>query len=170
MDVSSSNLDVDDADEAEAAASLRALRPRSSRRGSWDSVESRWSARVGGGNATPSVISGTRATSLGGGSASAVNRATSIKIKAFEQDGISVSEDKSEEMFVDHMESDHVENDHGDTMKVEKESAKSLSVQEIVIPAIALESVTPPASSKPAPIQETDANIPVMQPAPLADA
>jgi hypothetical protein len=170
MDVSSSNLDVDDADEAEAAASLRALRPRSSRRGSWDSVESRWSARVGGGNATPSVISGTRATSLGGGSASAVNRATSIKIKAFEQDGISVSEDKSEEMFVDHMESDHVENDHGDTMKVEKESAKSLSVQEIVIPAIALESVTPPTSSKPAPIQETDANTPVMQPAPLADA
>jgi len=168
MDVNSSNLDVDDMEEAEAAASLRALRPRSSRRGSWDSIESRWSARVGGGNATPSVISGaTRATSFGGGSAVAGNRATSIKIKVLEQDGISVSEDKMEGTSVDHM-----DNDHGDTMKVEKESTKSLGLQGIVIPAIALESVmpTPLASSMPNPIQETDANTPVMQPAPLADA
>lgn len=171
MDVSSSHLDVDDVDEAEAAASLRALRPRSSRRGSWDSFESRWSARVGGGNATPSVISGaTRATSLGGGSAAAVNRATSIKIKALEQDGISVSEDKTEGTFVGHMENDHMEHDHSDTMEVEKESPKSSSLQGIIIPVIAPESVTPPASSKSTPIQETDADTPVMQLVPLADA
>ncbi|KAJ7638635.1 hypothetical protein FB45DRAFT_903416 [Roridomyces roridus] len=38
-------------------ASVRALRPRSSRRGSWESEASRWSARVqqGGGAGTPSV-------------------------------------------------------------------------------------------------------------------
>ena len=165
MDVNSSHLDVDDVDEAEAAASLRALRPRSSRRGSWDSFESRWSARVGGGNATPSIISGaTRATSLGGGSAAVANRATSIKIKSLEQDGISVSEDKTEGTFVD-----HVENDHDGAMEGEKGSAKSSSPQGIVIPAIALESVTLPASSKSNPIQGIDANTPVMQPVPLAD-
>jgi len=166
MDVSSSHLDVDDVDEAEAAASLRALRPRSSRRGSWDSFESRWSARVGGGNATPSIISGaTRATSLGGGSAPPVNRATSIKIKALEQDGISVSEDNAEGTFIGDM-----EGDHGDTMGLERTSAKSSSLQGIVIPAISLEIVTPPASYQSNPIQETDAKTPVMQPVPLADA
>ena len=163
MDVNSSHLDVDDADEAEAAASLRALRPRSSRRGSWDSFESRWSARVCGGNATPSVISGgTRAMSLGGGSVAVANRATSIKIKSFEQDGISVSEDKTEGAFVG--------NDHDDTIEVERESPKSSSPQGIIIPAISLESVTPPPSSESYPIQGIDADTPVMQPVPLADA
>ena len=176
VDVSSSHLDVDDVDEAEAAASLRALRPRSSRRGSWDSFESRWSARVGGGNGTPSVVSGaTRATSLGGGStaAVAVNRAANIKIKALEQDGISVSEDKSEETFDHDMEDglgDAMELEKLSSAEKEKESAKSTSTHGIVVPAIAVEGVTPPASSKPNPIQENDAKTPVVQPLPLADA
>ena len=166
MDVSSSHLDVDDVEEAEAAASLRALRPRSSRRGSWDSFESRWSARVGGGNATPSIVSGaTRATSLGGGSVAAVNRTTNTKIKALEQDGISVSEDKTEGTFTDDM-----EDGHGDAMDREKERTMSASPQGIVVPIIAVEGITPPATSKPNPIQETDAKTPVVQSVPLADA
>ena len=118
---------------------------------------------MGGGNATPSVISGaTRAMSLGGGSAAVANRATSIKIKSLEQDGISVSEDKTEGTFVG--------NDHDDAMEVERESAKSSSPQGMVIPAIALERVTPPPSSESCPIQGIDADTPVMQPVPLADA
>jgi hypothetical protein len=176
MDVNSLHLDVDDVDDAEAAASLRALRPRSSRRGSWDSFESRWSARVGGaGNATPSIVSGaTRAASLGGGSAPAVTRTTNIKIKALEQDGISVSEDKTEETFDD----DDVEGDRGDgTMDLEKEagverereSVESASLQGVAVPVIAVEGVMLPASAKPNPIQENDAKTPVVQPVPLAD-
>lgn len=39
-------LDDDRLDERDADASVRALRPRSSRRGSWESEASRWSARV----------------------------------------------------------------------------------------------------------------------------
>lgn len=68
-DVNSSHMGMED-DEVEVAASVRALRPRSSRRGSWESEESRWSARVGSGlpNAgAPSVVSGmTRPSSVGG--------------------------------------------------------------------------------------------------------
>ena len=172
MEVNSSHLDVDDVDDAEAAASLRALRPRSSRRGSWDSFESRWSARVGG-NVTPSIVSGaTRAASLGGGSMT-VNRPTNIKIKALEQDGISVSEEKTEGSF-----DDDTEDEHGETVEPEKESRaekeqesiKSASVQGIIVPTIAVEDVRPPSSSKQDPIQETEAETPVVQPVPLADA
>lgn len=172
MEANSSNLDADDVDDAEAAASLRALRPRSSRRGSWDSFESRWSARVGG-NATPSIVSGaTRAASLGGGSTVGVNRAANIKIKALEQDGISVSEEKTERAFDDDM-----EDEHGEIMEPEKESraekerenTKSASVQGIIVPTIAVEGIGPSASSKPNAIQETDTKTPVVQPVPLAD-
>jgi len=171
MDVNSSNLDVDDVDDAEAAASLRALRPRSSRRGSWDSFESRWSARVGGGNATPSIVSGaTRAASLGGGSTAPVNRATSIKIKALEQDGISVSEEKTEGAFDDDIDDEHgeIREPERTESRAEKESTKSASIQGIIVPTIAVEGVMPP--SKPNPIQETDTKTPIVQPVPLADA
>jgi len=77
-DVNSSHMGMED-DEVEVAASVRALRPRSSRRGSWESEESRWSARVGSGlpNAgAPSVVSGmTRPSSVGGQS---VTRSLSV--------------------------------------------------------------------------------------------
>lgn len=42
-------------EERDADASVRALRPRSSRRGSWESEASRWSARVQAGTGTPSL-------------------------------------------------------------------------------------------------------------------
>ncbi|KAF9008868.1 hypothetical protein BDQ17DRAFT_1349102 [Cyathus striatus] len=45
----------DDLDERDVDASLRALRPRSSRRSSWESEVSRWSARVPQGMGTPSL-------------------------------------------------------------------------------------------------------------------
>lgn len=44
----------DDLDERDADASVRALRPRSSRRGSWESEVSKWSARIRVG--TPSLV------------------------------------------------------------------------------------------------------------------
>jgi hypothetical protein len=52
-----SNLAGDDdrLDDRDADASLRALRPRSTRRGSWESEASRWSARIQVGTGTPSV-------------------------------------------------------------------------------------------------------------------
>ena len=50
-------LDVDRDMYGDVDASVRALRPRSSRRGSWESEASRWSARLGG--ASPSVGPGT---------------------------------------------------------------------------------------------------------------
>lgn len=40
-------------DDRDVDASVRALRPRSSRRGSWESEASRWSARLQGGQGTP---------------------------------------------------------------------------------------------------------------------
>jgi hypothetical protein len=43
----------DNLEERDVDASVRALRPRSSRRGSWESEASRWSARIQGG--TPSL-------------------------------------------------------------------------------------------------------------------
>ncbi|KAG6911666.1 hypothetical protein DXG01_007916 [Tephrocybe rancida] len=46
--------DDDRLEERDVDASVRALRPRSSRRGSWESEASRWSARVQGGG-TPSL-------------------------------------------------------------------------------------------------------------------
>ncbi|KAJ8456112.1 hypothetical protein ONZ45_g18817 [Pleurotus djamor] len=42
-------------DERDFDASVRALRPRSSRRGSWESEASRWSARIQPGPGTPSL-------------------------------------------------------------------------------------------------------------------
>jgi hypothetical protein len=42
-------------EERDIGASVRALRPRSSRRGSWDSEVSGWSARIGQGPGTPSL-------------------------------------------------------------------------------------------------------------------
>ncbi|KAG6837930.1 hypothetical protein H0H93_008324 [Arthromyces matolae] len=42
-------------DERDVDASVRALRPRSTRRGSWESEASRWSARVPPGTGTPSL-------------------------------------------------------------------------------------------------------------------
>ncbi|KAG9055439.1 hypothetical protein FS842_002179 [Serendipita sp. 407] len=67
-DVNSSHTGLDD-DDVEVAASVRALRPRSSRRGSWESEASRWSARVGSGTqgiGSPSIVSGmTRPPSVG---------------------------------------------------------------------------------------------------------
>lgn len=47
-----------DDDDRDIDASVRALRPRSSRRGSWESEASRWSARVhgGAGPGTPSLM------------------------------------------------------------------------------------------------------------------
>lgn len=44
----------DDLDERDVDASVRALRPRSSRRGSWESEVSKWSARIRVG--TPSLV------------------------------------------------------------------------------------------------------------------
>ncbi len=44
----------DDLDERDVDASVRALRPRSSRRGSWESEVSKWSARIR--VATPSLV------------------------------------------------------------------------------------------------------------------
>lgn len=46
--VGDGDLDLDGGAEREVDASVRALRPRSSRRGSWESEASGWSARVGG--------------------------------------------------------------------------------------------------------------------------
>lgn len=43
-------------DERDVDASVRALRPRSSRRGSWESEVSRWSARIQPGPGTPSLV------------------------------------------------------------------------------------------------------------------
>ena len=69
-DINSSHMGMDDDDGETAEASVRALRPRSSRRGSWESGESRWSARVGSGlpnMGAPSIVSGmTRPSSIGG--------------------------------------------------------------------------------------------------------
>lgn len=69
-DISSSHMGMEDDDGETAEASVRALRPRSSRRGSWESGESRWSARVGSGlpnMGAPSIVSGmTRPSSIGG--------------------------------------------------------------------------------------------------------
>jgi len=45
-----------DDDDRDIDASVRALRPRSSRRGSWESEASRWSARLQGGPGTPSLM------------------------------------------------------------------------------------------------------------------
>jgi hypothetical protein len=47
--------DEDRHEERDVAASVRALRPRSSRRGSWESEASRWSARDQLGTGTPSL-------------------------------------------------------------------------------------------------------------------
>ena len=47
--------DDDRLDDRDIDASVRALRPRSSRRGSWESEVSRWSARIAGGPGTPSL-------------------------------------------------------------------------------------------------------------------
>lgn len=103
MASNSSHLDVDDGEEAEPAASIRALRPRSSRRGSWESIDSRWSARVGG-PGTPSVTSGitgvTRAASIGGNSNTGVTRHSSVgKLKLLgvtdEHDGQSTQDTAS---------------------------------------------------------------------------
>lgn len=48
--------DDDRLDDRDIDASVRALRPRSSRRGSWESEASGWSARIaGGGPGTPSL-------------------------------------------------------------------------------------------------------------------
>ncbi|GLB33615.1 hypothetical protein LshimejAT787_0104990 [Lyophyllum shimeji] len=43
-------------EERDVDASVRALRPRSSRRGSWESEASRWSARIQAGAGTPSLV------------------------------------------------------------------------------------------------------------------
>lgn len=43
-------------EERDFDASVRALRPRSSRRGSWESEASRWSARIQAGPGTPSLV------------------------------------------------------------------------------------------------------------------
>lgn len=43
-------------EERDVDASVRALRPRSSRRGSWESEASRWSARIQQGTGTPSLV------------------------------------------------------------------------------------------------------------------
>ncbi|KAJ3502944.1 hypothetical protein NMY22_g18419 [Coprinellus aureogranulatus] len=48
--------DEDRLDDRDVDASVRALRPRSSRRGSWESEVSRWSARVQTGPGTPSLV------------------------------------------------------------------------------------------------------------------
>lgn len=75
-DVNSSHMGGEDEEFEEATASVRALRPRSSRRGSWESEESRWSARVGPNAAAPSVNSGvTRPVSI---SATSIARSLSI--------------------------------------------------------------------------------------------
>ncbi|THV03292.1 hypothetical protein K435DRAFT_774981 [Dendrothele bispora CBS 962.96] len=47
--------DDDRLDDRDADASVRALRPRSTRRGSWESEASRWSARIQIGTGTPSL-------------------------------------------------------------------------------------------------------------------
>ncbi|KAH6915262.1 hypothetical protein BKA70DRAFT_1258490 [Coprinopsis sp. MPI-PUGE-AT-0042] len=54
QDGESTSQFVDD-DDRDIDASVRALRPRSSRRGSWESEVSRWSARVIPGGGTPSL-------------------------------------------------------------------------------------------------------------------
>jgi hypothetical protein len=53
VDAESTSHDIlEDYERGDVDASVRALRPRSSRRGSWDSEASGWSARVGGGPIT----------------------------------------------------------------------------------------------------------------------
>lgn len=47
--------DEEPLDDRDVDASLRALRPRSTRRGSWESEASRWSARIQAGMGTPSL-------------------------------------------------------------------------------------------------------------------
>lgn len=78
-DVSSSHIDIDETveedGEGDVEASVRALRPRSSRRGSWESGESRWSARVPGSLAGASSAAG-RPGSMGG--ESLLGRSTSV--------------------------------------------------------------------------------------------
>jgi len=101
-DVNSSHMGNDD-EEGEVAASVRALRPRSSRRGSWESEESRWSARVGSGMpniGAPSIISGmTRPSSIGGQSVARSLSIGRLKIGlgVTDADGRRVGEEKDDD-------------------------------------------------------------------------
>ncbi|KAE9410252.1 hypothetical protein BT96DRAFT_912489, partial [Gymnopus androsaceus JB14] len=52
---SQNDNDEEALDDRDVDASLRALRPRSTRRGSWESEASRWSARIQVGTGTPSL-------------------------------------------------------------------------------------------------------------------
>lgn len=136
MASNASHIEGDDGDEAEA--SIRALRPRSSRRGSWDSLESRWSARVGGGGVgTPSIASAvTRAASIG--PHSIVTRRTSLgKLRLLgvtdEVEGRSMDERTAAAPSVETLE--HHPVDEGTTL-------------DIAVPSIAVEVSTPPAFQK----------------------
>lgn len=74
-------------DERDVDASVRALRPRSSRRGSWESEASGWSARI---QQTPGTPSLTREKS--------VWTANSVKTGAFSADNLEVEQEAPDDV------------------------------------------------------------------------
>lgn len=144
-------------DEGEFAASVRALRPRSSRRGSWESEESRWSARVGSGMpnvGAPSVVSGsgmTRASSIGGQS---VARSLSIgKLKI----GLGVSDHEGRKQGD---EKDQEEEDDDDDDASIKPSDSGFNSQQFNPPLSSPNDATITASKSPVPAGEEDDPLP----------
>ncbi|KAF8623439.1 hypothetical protein AX15_006381 [Amanita polypyramis BW_CC] len=88
-DVESTSIvigDDDRLDERDLDASVRALRPRSSRRGSWESEASGWSARIQQVPGTPSLL---REKSLW--------TANSAKTEGFSADNVEVGQDEQSE-------------------------------------------------------------------------
>jgi len=81
---STSIVEEDDRlDERDLDASVRALRPRSSRRGSWESEASGWSARIQQSPGTPSLAR-----------EKSVRTANSVKTGAFSADNFEVEEEE----------------------------------------------------------------------------
>jgi hypothetical protein len=90
--------DDDRLEERDVDASVRALRPRSSRRGSWDSEASDWSARVAGGGTSSYVRERSLRTSNSvrtDGQCSAENEETEEPIGNENAEGTSQSETHS---------------------------------------------------------------------------
>ncbi len=86
-DVESTSIvgEDDRLDERDLDASVRALRPRSSRRGSWESEASGWSARILQSPGTPSLAR-----------EKSVRTANSIKTGAFSADDLEIEEEPSD--------------------------------------------------------------------------
>ncbi|KAF5369902.1 hypothetical protein D9758_001237 [Tetrapyrgos nigripes] len=118
--------DDDRLDDRDADASLRALRPRSTRRGSWESEASRWSARIQAGTGTPSLA---RDRSLW--------TANSIRTGAFSAENED-TDDKSDEAEV-------AENDAEGDVSTSTEAAAD-SVTDLTVPVKGVNLATHPVS------------------------